>query len=122
MSQLDAIMVGSTFRRVNVEDVKGLVLCFPPPEEQKKIVGWIGREVRPLNDAALAAAAEIERVQEHRVRLVSDVVTGKVDVRHLAPEQVDADLESIEALGEDSDDLEESAELDTADGEGDEES
>jgi hypothetical protein len=28
----------------------------------------------------------IDRVQEYRTRLIAELVTGKVDVRHLAPE------------------------------------
>ncbi|EPK5308939.1 restriction endonuclease subunit S, partial [Pseudomonas aeruginosa] len=33
--QLDNLMIGSTFKRVNVEDIRGLVVPMPPEKEQK---------------------------------------------------------------------------------------
>jgi len=35
--QLENLMTGSTFRRVNVKQVKGLFIPIPPPEEQRAI-------------------------------------------------------------------------------------
>ena len=37
-----------------------------------------------LNDAISAARREIDLLREHRTRLITDVVTGKLDVREVA--------------------------------------
>ncbi len=50
-----------------------------------------------LKRTILKAEREIELIQEYRTRLVSDVVTGKVDVRSVeipAFEPVEAELEA----------------------------
>jgi len=48
---------------------------------------------------------QIDLIRKYRTRLISDVVTGKVDVRHLAPppgrEDLDETVESLEPLEED---------------------
>ncbi|MFP4087658.1 MAG: restriction endonuclease subunit S, partial [Desulfobacteraceae bacterium] len=48
---------------------------------------------------------QIDLIREYRTRLISDVVTGKVDVRHLAPppgsEDSEEMLEALEPLEED---------------------
>jgi type I restriction enzyme S subunit len=47
----------------------------------------------------LRAQREIDLIREYRTRLISDVVTGKVDVRHLAAAPGSEDLEeSAEAI------------------------
>ena len=51
------------------------------------------------------AQREIDLIREYRTRLIADVVTGKVDVRHLAPppgsEDSEEMLEALEPLEED---------------------
>lgn len=61
-------------------------VALPPTlEEQSAIVAWVRRETAALTKGITRAQSEIEVVREYRTRLISDVVTGKVDVRHLAP-------------------------------------
>jgi len=71
------------------------------------------------------AQREIDLLREYRTRVITDVVSGKVDVRHLAPEGVEPLAEDLEPLeeGEDvpgdnlqeSEDPEPSEEMDNAD-------
>ncbi len=42
--QLDNLMIGSTFKRVNVEDIRGLVVPMPPEKEQKLIADYLNSE------------------------------------------------------------------------------
>jgi len=54
-----------------------------------------------VSHAVAAATREIDLVREYRARLVTDVVTGKVDVREAAarvPEEP-MDAEPIEEIG-----------------------
>jgi type I restriction enzyme, S subunit len=84
-SQLELILVGSTFRRINVEDVKALTIVVPPVDVQCAVVEQIARATHPVTKAADHAVKEIALLTEFRRTLVADVVTGQVDVRGIAP-------------------------------------
>lgn len=89
-AQLESILVGSTFRRINVEDVRALVVVVPSIPEQKRLVELNEVSVAPMRSAIEKAQREIELLREFRTRLVADVVTGQVDVRAIAATLPDA--------------------------------
>lgn len=107
--QFKAGEYGGTKQGLGLDDVKGALIPLPPIPEQLAICAALRESLGNLEVARKNAQVEISLVREYRLRLVSDVVTGKVDVRHLAPEQVEEDLEGIEGLGEgdEGDDLDE---------------
>ena len=53
----------------------------PPIEEQDAIVAYIYSKVSKIDAMIDALKLEIERLTEYKQRLISDVVTGQVDVR-----------------------------------------
>ena len=59
------------------------VLC-PPLEEQHSIVEFTSKESTNARRAIDLAHDELSLLQEYRIRLTADVVTGKVDVRQAA--------------------------------------
>jgi len=61
------------------------VRCIVPPiDEQAAIIAHTDRETLTLNTTITRLEREIELLREYRTRLVSDVVTGKLDVREAA--------------------------------------
>ncbi len=82
--QLETIMVGSTFKQINVADIKALIVVCPPRKEQDAIVDFIESNVVKFD----ALTAEVQRatdlLRERRTALISAAVTGKIDVRALA--------------------------------------
>ena len=60
------------------------VLLLPPLPEQQAIVQYIDQETVGIYDTIARTRRQIELVQEYRTRLISDVVTGKLDVREAA--------------------------------------
>ena len=65
----------------------------PPVHEQAEIVSFVDKSTKRLNDAVQAAHREIVLLFEYRARLISDVVTGKLDVRGIdLPAADDADV------------------------------
>lgn len=71
-------------------------MTIPPLNEQEEIVKYIQDETAIIDQTITKAEREIELIQEYRTRLVSDVVTGKIDVRSVEIpdfEPVEADLE-----------------------------
>ena len=81
LHQLEQSMIGSTFRRINVSDIKMLLVCCPPLDEQDTIVHVLDNELQTFQEAISKAEREIELINEYRTTLISDVVTGKIDVR-----------------------------------------
>lgn len=56
-------------------------LPIPPENEQKEIVNFIHARINKIDTMIEALKAEIDRLTEYKQRLISDVVTGQVDVR-----------------------------------------
>lgn len=86
--------------------LKDFYFAIPPRNEQTEIVTHLNQKLIALNETIDRAQREIELIQEYRTRLVADVVTGRVDVRHLtiatvAPLPEEDDLLDEEEVDED---------------------
>lgn len=60
---------------------KNYDIPVPPIEEQKKIVDKIRKYEEKIDFAIQKVNEQIALLQEYRTRLISDVVTGQIDVR-----------------------------------------
>jgi type I restriction enzyme S subunit len=83
--QLDNLMIGSTFKRVNVEDIRGLVVPMPPEDEQQLIAEYVNSETGIFDSLLSECQGTIGLLQERRSVLISAAVTGKIDVRGWQP-------------------------------------
>jgi type I restriction enzyme S subunit len=83
-SKLDAGAVGATIRGINIRDLKRADIVVPPPDEQLTIAKCLDVEVERFRLASERARSEISLLLEYRTRLITDVVTGKLDVREAA--------------------------------------
>lgn len=83
---------------------------LPPKEERGRIVDFIEAESASIDATLAKVMAEIELIREYRTRLVADVVTGQLDVRHLELPDVGAetiaDADVADETDEDPDTLE----------------
>ena len=59
------------------------LIPIPPIEEQQKIVLYIKNRLYVIDEYIAKLKAEINYLQEYKQRLISDIVTGKVDVRRV---------------------------------------
>ena len=55
-------------------------LVVPSFVEQQAVVAHIEQRVRQIDDYAAALKSEIEQMQEYKQRLISDTVTGKIEI------------------------------------------
>lgn len=62
---------------------------YPPYEEQCEIVAEIDKIEEQHSKIAASITGQIEKLQEYRTRLISDVVTGQVDVRGIEVPEYD---------------------------------
>ena len=88
---------------------------FPPIPEQNRIVRYLDRTTGDIEMTTNRVGRQIELSREYRIRLIADVVTGKLDVREAAAELPEVDsIEAEDTLGDtfDTDTELDSAELD----------
>jgi type I restriction enzyme S subunit len=84
-------------------EVRELRVALPPLEEQTVIVEYLDAQTAKIDAAMAADRRVIDLLREYRTRLISDVVTGKVDVREVAarlPEEPSEDEPELEGTEE----------------------
>jgi type I restriction enzyme S subunit len=114
--QLRSQVIQATIQNFSASRYKDLVVSVPPVEEQQAICRWITDECQPLDDAIARTEEEIKLIREYRDRLITDVVTGQIDVRHWQPSPDDvASAEELAALDDDEATMDEEALTDDAD-------
>lgn len=106
----DLVRDGQALRYANFAKV---YLPEIPLDEQKEIAEYIATEVAKIDIALPTFQKEIELLREYRTRLISDVVTGQIDVRDVVipeytPEE-DTEIDTDDA-GEDMEEVAEDAE------------
>lgn len=108
---------GSTVSHFNMDDIGWMKILAPPLSEQIEIIA----KVTELTEAPFLVIDKTEReitlLREYRTRLIADVVTGKLDVREMAkelPEEELQDQPDVEAVY-DAGDSEEDPESDLID-------
>ncbi|PKO32964.1 MAG: restriction endonuclease subunit S [Betaproteobacteria bacterium HGW-Betaproteobacteria-9] len=85
VQQLALCMIGSTFKRINVEEIRSLVMAFPPPGEQKRIATRLLELTENFDELIAEGVLSVELLRERRTALISAAVTGQIDVRGWAP-------------------------------------
>jgi type I restriction enzyme S subunit len=96
--QLELLLVGSTFKRINISQIKALTVLVPPRREQDDICAFLDAETMRFNQAVSRIEREIALLREYRTRLIADVVTGKMDVRGAAARLPEPEAEAAEPL------------------------
>lgn len=84
VSQIENLMVGSTFKRVNVEGIRNLLVPLPPIEEQVAIAAYLECETSKIDRLISLTEDATSRLIEYRQALITSAVTGKIDVRAVA--------------------------------------
>lgn len=93
------------FWRLYSDDFYQITVPIPPLYEQNRIIAQLETDLAALNHTITDAHREIDLLREYRTRLISDVVTGKLDVSSVelpamdeaeTPDDISAD-EEIEA-------------------------
>jgi type I restriction enzyme S subunit len=73
--------MGATVDSIEVPDLLSLLVTFPQKAEQTAIVTHIETECARLDTIIEKFKKQIELFKEYRTTLISEVVTGKIDVR-----------------------------------------
>ena len=81
----------------NGTTLRAFPVLLPEPEEQRGMLNAIARHTRALGEAMARTQREIDLMREYRTCLISDIVTGKLDVRETAARLAEVDPLGIEA-------------------------
>ena len=95
------------FWRLYTDDFYTIYLPVPPIEEQKEIMQYIDAQAKKASAVENALNREIELLHELRTRLISDVVTGQIDVRSIEV----PDFELVEELADEAEEPEDEMEV-----------
>ncbi|BDR85082.1 restriction endonuclease subunit S [Clostridium tetani] len=66
---------------VYMNDIINTYVLKVPLNEQVQIVEYLNTKVKEINSLVLGVQKQIEKLKEYRQSLISEVVTGKIDVR-----------------------------------------
>ena len=71
---------GSTSPHVNIGDIINFFVTCPPREEQEAIAGYVQQECSKIDALADDIRKGIERLEEYLAGLITDTITGKIDL------------------------------------------
>ena len=66
---------------IGMDDFGRMKICLPPISEQTQIVGYIDEQTQKIDSTIEKESQRIGLLKEYRQSLISEVVTGKIDVR-----------------------------------------
>ena len=81
----DSRLAGATVKGINIWDLQRVPLPVPPSGEQSLIAEHLDQEVGGVDQIVRREKLLIDRLRELRTSLISEVVTGKIDVRATPP-------------------------------------
>ncbi len=73
--------IGSTFKRINVDDIKALRVPKVDPDVARDVADQLDAMTLQIDEAILTAQHSMELARQRRAALISAAVTGKIDVR-----------------------------------------
>jgi len=84
LEQLEELMVGTTFRRINVGQINRLLVTVPPLSEQVAVARRCDAVHQQHADLMAQVESALDLLKEYRAALISAAITGKIDVRKAA--------------------------------------
>ena len=81
LEQINSFVKGTALTRLSITNLKKILGIFPPLHEQELIAQYIEKKVIKISQSLLKIEKQISLLQEYRTALISEVVTGKIDVR-----------------------------------------
>ena len=93
------------FWRLYTDDFNEIRIPVPPDLEQARIAAWIRSVADYTHRLAASYNRHIDLLHEYRTRLISDVVTGKLDVREAAAHLPESNLPTVAANCQDGTEL-----------------
>ena len=77
------LFLTSTINQLTINTLNNFLICFPTDEgEQAQIANFLDRKTQQIDELIASEGRKIELLKEYRQSLISEAVTGKIDVRN----------------------------------------
>jgi type I restriction enzyme S subunit len=86
--QISSLENGTSREGLNFPQVGGLLFAFPPVSEQIKIVAAMSTKVDAIDLQFEKITSVIDRLVEYRSAVITNAVTGKIDVRNTPIDEI----------------------------------
>lgn len=83
----EGTVAGGGQGNLNVKNVERYRIPLPPIEEQKQIIAYLDNYRLEMDNLISKYQKQIDLMQEYRTSLISQAVTGKIDVREWQPKK-----------------------------------
>lgn len=80
-SEFQSRGLGSTFTAINNREAGNIIFPLPPLPEQKAIAEYLDNETAKIDSLIGKIEKQIELLNEYKQSLITNAVTGKIDVR-----------------------------------------
>ena len=88
ITEVDSSTYGAKMPRANSAFILNISIPIPPTTEQKRIANYLDRICTRIDSAITNFTQQIDTLKELKACLISDAVTGKIDVRNITvPEE-----------------------------------
>jgi len=84
----DAIVNRVSIAHLTREKLKEVPFAIPPPTEQQSITDYLYKKTTIMDESIKKQERQIKLLKEYRTALISEVVTGKIDVRDYGEQEV----------------------------------
>ena len=81
ISKVISKSVGVSYPGIQTEKLMSIKVLLPPISEQTQIVEYLDEQTQKIDSTIEKETQRIELLKEYRQSLISEVVTGKIDVR-----------------------------------------
>lgn len=78
---LSSVFIQATIQNVNAEKYANLVIPVPPINEQRAIISRLRVHLKKIDAQRERASLVVDRLIEYRSAVITNAVTGKIDVR-----------------------------------------
>jgi type I restriction enzyme S subunit len=93
--------MGTTINNLSLSAIRNAHVLIPNSGNQLCITRYIHDKFDTIDKLIVRAEKEIEHIQEYRTRLISDTVTGKIDVRDIEIPDFEQEVIDIDSVVED---------------------
>lgn len=112
----DSKFIKATIENISAEKYADLPVPVPPDQEQSRIIRFLQEATDKILTAVQRSYREIDLLKEYRTRLITDVVTGKLDVRGVKLEEGEGEADFLEDFEENEAEIDSDEEIDPMEG------
>ncbi len=78
--QIEQVQYGAAQEQFNISDAVNFICIIPKKCEQDSIVSFLDKKIRKIDNLISETESAIELLKEHRSALITNAVTGKINV------------------------------------------